>query len=106
MTTLRSYSSILNEIYGRSPKHAGRGISQRVSSKGIGIAATEDDNDPNYHFEQINQLKTAIENNPSWAHLMLPKMKEKLAHHEKRHAELMAAEEKSKDISASKKHEK
>lgn len=105
MKRIKSYSDILNEIYGRSPIHAARGISQRIASKGIGLAAKAEDEDPEYHREQAEQLKSAIANNPSWAHLMLPKMQERLAYHEKRHVELMAAEEKSKDRANARKEE-
>lgn len=85
---IKSYSEFLDEIYHRSPKHAGRGIAQRTKSRGPGLAAKEEDEDPEYHKEQIENLKSSIENCPDWMKPALPLYKKRLAHHENRLAQL------------------
>ena len=40
------------------------------------------------HEDAIADLKNAIANNPSWGHLMLPKMKNKLKFHQNELAKL------------------
>lgn len=78
----------LLEIYGRSPTHAGRGISQRIGSKGIGLAAKSDDENPEFHKDEIKSLNQAIKTNPEWAKSMLPNMKQRLQNHMKRYEQL------------------
>jgi len=68
--------------------HAGRSIAQRTGARGIGLAAKSDDENPEYHREEIARLKAGIADNPEWAKLMLPKMQARLARHEARLAEL------------------
>ena len=80
---MKTFKQFLGEIYGRSAQHAGRGISQRIST-----IVDDDENDPEYHRQEAESLRKAIEANPDWASSMLPKMKARLAHHEKRVAEL------------------
>jgi len=78
----------VNEIYGRSPTHAGRGISQK-----IGTIRDESDKDPQYHKDEIEAIGKAIETNPEWASSMLPQMKARLEHHQKRLANLTPVKE-------------
>lgn len=82
----------LLEVYGRSAIHAGKGISQRIGSKGIGLSAKKDDNDVDFHDEKIKEISHAINTNPEWAKLMLPNMRKKLEYHQKRYEELTKKE--------------
>jgi hypothetical protein len=78
----------LKEVYHRSPKHAGRSISQK-----FGTIRDDSDKDPEYHKGEIKAIGDAIKANPEWASSMLPQMQSRLEHHQKRLAALTPVKE-------------
>lgn len=77
----------LNEMRTRSWTPA-RSIAKQATANTKGAMAHSEDEDPEFHKDEIESLKKAISTNPEYAKLLLPKMQQRLAHHEKRYKEL------------------
>lgn len=84
---MKHFKEFINEIYGRSARNVGRGISQATSRGRTDVFDPE--NMPEHHQEQIHLIRTAMEKHPSGSESIRQSQLNQIEHHKKKYNALV-----------------